>query len=195
MRQRNQSIFRALLYRETVACKITALAGSLFGDGEPTVNGMLMALEREWLNVVEPGPDGWPSVPCLLVFSAQERTLQSEHEAQWIRGVEFMEAVLEQVGAYRGWGGWVNHASYELMKARRENVLKTSWIVRQKRHAKNTVDQSLALRRAAIADQDTPLYTITARPAPPSAISGRYSETRALHTIADVVRLDQFCEH
>ncbi|KAL9124557.1 MAG: hypothetical protein Q9217_006122 [Psora testacea] len=123
LRQRNENIFRALQYRETLTCKITALAGSLFSDGEPIVNGMLMAVEREWLNIVEPGPDGRPSVPCPLVFSAQERTLQSVHEAQWIRGVELMEAVLDQLGAYRGWDGWVNHASYESMKARLESCL------------------------------------------------------------------------
>ena len=118
-----RTFFRALQYRETLACKITALAGSLFSDGEPIVIGMLMAVEREWLNIVEPGPDGRPSVPCPLLFSAQERALQSEHEVQWIRGVELMEAVLEQVGAYRGWDGWVNHASYEVMKARLEKGL------------------------------------------------------------------------
>ena len=123
LRQRNEKIFRALQYRETLACKITALAGSIFSDGEPMVNGMLMAVEKEWLSIVGPGPDGRPSVPCPLHFSAQERALQSEHEAQWIRGVEFMEAVLEEVGAYRGWDGWVNHDSYEGMKARLEKCL------------------------------------------------------------------------
>ncbi|KAL9101968.1 MAG: hypothetical protein Q9163_002826 [Psora crenata] len=121
LRQRNEDISRALQYRETLACKITALAGSLFSDGEPIVNGMLMAVEREWLNIVGTGPDGRPSIPCPLVFSAEERNLQSMHEAQWIRGVELMEAVLEQLGVYRGWDGWVNHASYESMKARLES--------------------------------------------------------------------------
>lgn len=47
IRQRNKDVFRALQYRETLACKITALAGSLFSDGEPIVNGLLMAVERE----------------------------------------------------------------------------------------------------------------------------------------------------
>ena len=34
-----------------------------------------------------------------------------------------MEAILEQLGAYRGWNGWVSHSSYELMKARLEICL------------------------------------------------------------------------
>ena len=72
-------------------------------DGEPIVNGMLMASEKQWLDIVGPGPDSRPSVPCPLVFSAQEKTLQSEHEGQWVRGVELMEDVLDQVGAYRDW--------------------------------------------------------------------------------------------
>ena len=31
--------------------------------------------------------------------------------------------VLEEVGAYRGWDGWVNHASYDLMKVKLEDCL------------------------------------------------------------------------
>jgi len=42
-----ENIFRALQYRETLAYKITALASSLFSDGEPIINRMLMAVERE----------------------------------------------------------------------------------------------------------------------------------------------------
>jgi hypothetical protein len=34
-----------------------------------------------------------------------------------------MEAVLEQLGAYRGWNGRVNPASYGLMKAKLEKCL------------------------------------------------------------------------
>lgn len=123
LRQQNKNIFHALQYRETLACKITALAGSLFSDGEPIVNGMLMTLEKEWPKIVEPGPDGRPSVPCPLAFSEQERKLQSEDQAQWIRGVELMEEVLEQLGVYRGWDGWVNHSSYELMRTRLQSCL------------------------------------------------------------------------
>jgi hypothetical protein len=151
LRQRNENIFRALQYRETLACKITALAGSLFSDGEPIVNGMLMAVEREWLNIVGPRPDGRPSVPCPLVFSAQEKTLQSEHEALWIRGVELMEAVLEHLGAYRGWDGWVNHASYEFTKARLESCLE-HFLVRE---TKNNAQRAEWIKAWPFADQPT----------------------------------------
>ena len=123
LRQRNKDTFRALQYRDTLACKITALAGSLFSDGEPIFNGMLIAVERDWPNIVGRCPDGRPSVPCPLVFSARDKALQREHEAQWRRGVELMEAVLEQLGAYRGWDGWINHANYELMKTKLKDCL------------------------------------------------------------------------
>ncbi|KAL8970844.1 MAG: hypothetical protein Q9197_003595 [Variospora fuerteventurae] len=130
-RRRNKNVFRALQYRETLPCKITALAGSLFNDGEPMVEGMLMAVERDWTKVVGVGPDGQPTVPCPLAFSKRDKELQAVHEAQWTQGVELMETVLQGLGAYRGWDGWVNHADYDVMKARLKNVWLSSWITRQ----------------------------------------------------------------
>jgi len=151
LRQRNENIFRALQYRETLRCKITTLAGSLFSDGEPIVNRMLVAVQREWLNIVGPGLDGQPSVLCPLVFSAPEKTLQIEHEALWIRGVELMEAVLEQLGAYRGWDGWVNHASYELMNARLGSCLEHFL----DRETKNNTQREEWLKAWPFAEQPT----------------------------------------
>lgn len=95
LRQRNKDILWALHYRKTLACKITALAGSLFSDGEPIFNGMLIAVEKDWANIVGRNPDCECSVPCPLKFSAQDRAIQSEHEAQWKRGFELMGVVLE----------------------------------------------------------------------------------------------------
>jgi hypothetical protein len=54
-------------------------------------------------------------VSCLLIFSKQKKTLQSEHEALWIKEVELMKAVLEHLKAYRDWDDWVNYVSYELI--------------------------------------------------------------------------------
>jgi hypothetical protein len=68
-RPRNENTFPTLQYRETLAGKITALAGSIFSDGELIVNGMLMAVDKEWLNIVGQDPNGRPSVPCPLIFS------------------------------------------------------------------------------------------------------------------------------
>jgi hypothetical protein len=123
LRKQNEVVFRALQYQETLACKITALAGSLFSDGEPIVNGMLTALEKEWPNVVGTGRNGQPPVPCPLIFSFRDTTDQPEEEAIWVKEVELMEAILEELGVYRGWDGWVNHANYATMKDKLEDCL------------------------------------------------------------------------
>lgn len=151
LRQHVEDIFRALQYRETLACKITALAGSIFSDGEPILNGMLMATEKEWPNIVKGGPDNGLSVPCPLVFSAQEKALQKEHEAQWTKGVELMEDILQQIGAYRGWDGWVNHASYDSMKTNLERVLENYL----DREAENETLRMELIRAWPFADQPT----------------------------------------
>lgn len=113
-----------LQYCKTLACKITALTDSLFSDDKLIVNEMLMTVEREWLNIIKLRLDDRPSVSCLLIFSKQKKTLQSEHEALWIKEVELMKAVLEHLKAYRDWDDWVNYVSYELIKARLKSCLK-----------------------------------------------------------------------
>ena len=151
LRQHNEKIFRALQYRETLPCKITALAGSIFSDGEPILNGMLMAVKSEWPNIVHSSPDNGHSIPCPLVFSAREKALQSEHEAQWIKGVELMEDILQQLGAYRGWDGWVNLANYELMKANVERSLENFL----DREAESDTQRAELIRVWPFADQST----------------------------------------
>jgi hypothetical protein len=119
----NANILRALQDRETLQFYLTAMAGSLFADGEPFVNKLLMLTETQWLNVVGPGPDGRPSMPCPLTFSAQDNALQDEQLADWFRGFELMEWVLEEIGAsvgMAGWDGWIPHDRYELMKSNLE---------------------------------------------------------------------------
>lgn len=105
-------IARALRFRDSLAGQITGLAGSIFSDGEPVVQGMLMRLQEEWSTCVG------PSIPCPLSFSAENKFQQSENEAKWSSGVELMDEVLGQIGAYRGWDGWVNHSDYDVRKER-----------------------------------------------------------------------------
>ncbi|KAL9009813.1 MAG: hypothetical protein Q9173_005188 [Seirophora scorigena] len=56
-------------HRETLPCKIPALSGSFFSDGDPMAEGMLMAVQRGWKKIVGEGLDGGPAVPCPLAFS------------------------------------------------------------------------------------------------------------------------------
>ena len=105
-------VARALRFRDSLAGQITGLAGSIFSDGEPTLQGMLMRLRQEWPACVS------PSTPCPLSFSTEDENQQKKDEAKWREGVELMEEFLGQVGAYRGWDGWVNHQNFEVMKSR-----------------------------------------------------------------------------
>lgn len=48
-------------------------------------------------------------------------------EASWNEGVELMNEIVAEIGAYQGWDGWVNHDNYIVYKERlarcRENFL------------------------------------------------------------------------
>lgn len=105
-----QEIYRALQFRDSLPVQIMGLSGSIFSDGEPVVEGMLMRLEEQWSTHVG------SSVPCPLSFSELERDRQREDEALWNRSVVLMDEFLTRVGAYRGWDGWVYHDNYDRMK-------------------------------------------------------------------------------
>ncbi|PVH99210.1 hypothetical protein DM02DRAFT_529606 [Periconia macrospinosa] len=106
---------RAMRFRRTLPGKITGLANSVFSDGEPVLQGMLMRLQDEWATVC-----ATPSTPCPLSFTEEERSQQRLLEASWGRGVELMAEVVDQIGAYQGWDGWVNHSNYTVYKERLE---------------------------------------------------------------------------
>jgi hypothetical protein len=105
-------IAQALRFRDTLTGQITGLASSVFSDGEPVLQGMLIRLQDEWITSV-----GF-SIPCPLSFNPEDRKQQQRDEASWSKGVELMHEVLSEVGAYQGWDGWVNHANYSVYKER-----------------------------------------------------------------------------
>lgn len=118
----NNKAYGALRLRETsLACRVTGMVGSIFTDGEPIVQGMLMTIQREWEKIAPTGTDGHP-IPCPLEFTEFDRAQQKEDQAQWEKGVELMEEFAQAVGAYSGWDGWVNHAQYDAMKASLKNT-------------------------------------------------------------------------
>lgn len=90
-------------------------------------------------------------MPCPLVFSTQEKALQNEHEVQWNKGFELMGAVIEQLGVYQGWDGWVDDAYYDLMKARLENCLERFL----DREAKNDIQRTEWIKAWPFAEQPT----------------------------------------
>jgi hypothetical protein len=107
MMQKCPEIAAALKFKNSLAGQITGLSGSLFSDGEPIVQGMLIRLQEEWATRVG------SSIPCPLSFTEEDKKQQEVDEAKWASSVELMEEFLGQVGAYRGWDGWVNHNNYE----------------------------------------------------------------------------------
>ncbi|KAJ5476250.1 Aminoglycoside phosphotransferase [Penicillium sp. IBT 31633x] len=114
MIRRCPEIAAALKFKNSLAGQLIGLSGSLFSDGEPIVQGMLMKLQEEWATCVG------SSVPCPLSFTEEDRKQQKEDEVKWASGVELMEEFLSNVGAYRGWDGWVNHNKYEHFMTRLE---------------------------------------------------------------------------
>ncbi|KAH7364833.1 kinase-like domain-containing protein [Rhexocercosporidium sp. MPI-PUGE-AT-0058] len=121
MLQRCPEIAHALRFRDTLPGQITGLASSIFSDGEPILQGMLIRLQDEWTTCIN------PAIPCPLSFTPDNRTQQQHLERSWSRGVELMHEVLTEIGAYQGWDGWVNHTNYPIYKERlaqgRENFL------------------------------------------------------------------------
>ena len=112
MLQRCPEIARGLRLRESLAGQITGLASSVFSDGEPILQGMLIRLQDEWETCVR------STSPCPLSFTPEERAQQKRLEASWSQGVELMHKVLTEVGAYQGWDGWVNHSDYPVYNER-----------------------------------------------------------------------------
>jgi hypothetical protein len=86
-------IARALYFRETLPGRITELAGSIFSDREPILQGKLIRLQEEWVKCV-----GF-SIPCHLSFTPEDRALQQCLEVSWREGVELMNEVLTEIGA------------------------------------------------------------------------------------------------
>ncbi|KAF1953419.1 hypothetical protein CC80DRAFT_569370 [Byssothecium circinans] len=114
-------IARALHFRGTLPGQITGLASSVFSDGEPILQGMLIRLQDEWATWVG------SFIPCPLSFTPEDRTQQQRLEGSWSEGVELMHEILTEIGAYQGWDGWVNHNDYPVYMERlarcRENFL------------------------------------------------------------------------
>ncbi len=85
-------------FRESLSGQITGLTSSIFSDGEPIVQGMLIRLQENWEKYVG------QTIPCLLSFTPEDKTKQQDLEAKWCEGVELMHQVLNEIGAYQGWG-------------------------------------------------------------------------------------------
>ncbi|KAJ8113860.1 hypothetical protein OPT61_g4116 [Boeremia exigua] len=94
-------IGKALQFRQSLRGQITGLASSIFSDGEPILQGMLIRLQDEWATCVG------PSIPCPLDFTSENKTQQQRLEASWSEGVELMHEILTEIGAYPAGVEWL----------------------------------------------------------------------------------------
>ncbi|DAA73906.1 TPA_exp: Uncharacterized protein A8136_3892 [Trichophyton benhamiae CBS 112371] len=106
----------ALHGRDTLVSRLTGLAGSVFTDGEPVVLGYLMQAVDRWGEIVGKDTAGDPIIPCPIAFTDAERTKQRVDQQRWEKGVELMDDVVQSLGAYSGWDGFVSHDDYEAKK-------------------------------------------------------------------------------
>ncbi|KAJ5155348.1 phosphotransferase enzyme family protein [Penicillium capsulatum] len=116
--QQCPEIAQAMHLKSSFLGQVVGLAGSVFTDGEPILQGMLIRLKEGWSKIIG------ESIPCPLSFSVEEKERQREDEAKWASGVELMEGVLDQIGAYQGWDGWVNYNGYEPLKKKAKECQK-----------------------------------------------------------------------
>ncbi|KKZ65946.1 hypothetical protein EMCG_08289 [[Emmonsia] crescens] len=112
----NHDAYQAIQARKTLGAQITGLVGSLFSDGEPYVQSLLVAVQDNWEKVVQGTSHG--HLPCPLSYSSDTRETQKVEAEKWARSVELMEEFLRGIGAYGGWDGWVCHADYNAMKSK-----------------------------------------------------------------------------
>ena len=112
MLEKCPEVARAMTFKDSLPGQITGLASSIFSDGEPVFQGMLIQLHDEWTK--------WTGLttPCPLTFTREDRSQQVRLQQSWSEGVELMAETLTEIGAYQGWDGWVNHNNYPVYKER-----------------------------------------------------------------------------
>ena len=119
-------LFRVLRYRDSLACQIMSLAGSIFDDGEAYVRSLLVRLAEQetWGKVVRtaqtiqgPSSDEALFVPpsCPLAYSADQIDQVQNELALWERDVQRKAGVIEELGAYTGWDGAMVPGQYDDM--------------------------------------------------------------------------------
>lgn len=71
---------------------------------------MLAMVQNKWMEVI--WYTSFVDEKCPLAFSDEGRKEIAEEDALWREGVELLDVLRSQVGAYAGWNGWVSHDDY-----------------------------------------------------------------------------------
>ena len=112
----NHEVYSATQVRKTLVAQITGLIGSVFSDGEPYIQGLLISVQDNWEQLVK--DTEYEQTPCPLSYSAEAREMNRIELGRWNHSVELMDHFIQEIGAYGGWDGWVSAADYEVMRSR-----------------------------------------------------------------------------
>lgn len=117
--QVNRPVFQAIQAQSTLRYQVSVVPGLTLMNYEPLLYTLLRDVEKEWASIVGVGRDGSsPALPYLLQFSDEEIQQLDRDADLWARGVELMDAFINDTGCYKHWDGRVSHADYE--RAREE---------------------------------------------------------------------------
>lgn len=112
----NHNAYLAMETRKTLGSQITGLIGSVFSDGEPYIQELLLSVQANW----EPLLKGTKheGTPCPLNYSTQTQEANRVELEKWKHSIQLMDSFMREIGAYGGWDGWVSTSEYDDMKAR-----------------------------------------------------------------------------
>ncbi|TVY78321.1 Altered inheritance of mitochondria protein [Lachnellula suecica] len=114
--QQNPEAFLAMQQKGSLRHQVTVVPSTVLMDYEPYLNHLLREVEKEWPNIMGPGPDGLPLVPCPLHFPAAEIEQQEKDEELWAQGLQLMDAFISDTGSFKHWDGRVSNEDYETLK-------------------------------------------------------------------------------
>lgn len=111
---RNERLYGAMEFRETLSFELLLLTQNLLIDGEAHYQARIANLEHVWADLPGVRAHGNPPFPCH--FSSDELTAIYDDEAGTIRGMEYMELVKQTLGDLWPEKGIVRHDQYNESK-------------------------------------------------------------------------------
>jgi hypothetical protein len=112
---RNERLYHAMEFRDTLSFELLLLAQNLLIDGEAHYQARIADLERSWADL--PGVRAHDNLPFPCHFSSGELTAIHSNEARAIRGMEYMELVKQKLGDLWPEKGIIRHDQYNESKA------------------------------------------------------------------------------
>jgi hypothetical protein len=112
----NETLFKAMEFRQTTSFEMLLFAQNLLIDGEALYQSRCLDLEKEWTTLPGVQASGYPPFP--LQFSADEVALIDEDVSGAIRGMELMQSLRQSLGQLWPEKGIVRPEQYNEVKTR-----------------------------------------------------------------------------